>query len=264
MGNNISISNNNIKIITYNPRISFFSKYKCNKLINYLSNFKKNKCIICLQGITDINSRKYILNETKNYFNQDLLMNSDLVTGNLLILTNFDMKNILYKNLNIKNKLIDSDSGVLISDIIIDNKILSIYNTELQEDISNISLNSLRIEQLENILKIISVRINSKDNNHNGLHIIIGSLFIDEINNKNLIDIIEFYNNEIKKNSKNDYILFYSKKNNFDIKNIKKIINNKYNIEILDIYNRHEVNYSDSLPLELVIKLNLKNNLLYK
>ena len=77
----------------------------------------------------------------------------------------------------------------------INNKILSFYNTELQENImNNVCLSKLRNKQMNYIIKLILNKIKNKNNSHSGLHIIIGSLYTDEIDNKNLLDIIHFYN----------------------------------------------------------------------
>ena len=40
--------------------------------INYLSNFKNTKSIICLQGLEDNQSKKYILDNVKPYFEMNL------------------------------------------------------------------------------------------------------------------------------------------------------------------------------------------------
>ena len=251
MGNNSSsqLDNNNINIITYNTKLDFFSTYKCNKLVNYLSNLKRKKSIICLQGINNNKSMEYILENLKEFYQSEHVIPSN----NLIFISSFKIQNNEFKLFN-SNKILNNKKGILMTDIKVNDSLITLYNTEFTENISeDIITTSIRKKQLKQSLDIIQNKINKKDDSHSGLHILLGSLYLDEVDNKDLLDIIEFYKKELKAENKDDYILFFIKKYS-QIEDLKKFILEKYNIEIIDVYFREEVNYSKNLPLELIIK----------
>ena len=122
MGANASTeSNDNITIITYNTKISFYSKYKCNKLINYLSNFKDKKTIICLQGINDEKSKDDIIKNIAPLFSDDGIISSKkniVEVKDFLIITNLNVKSVDYKEFNIDDNVFEyNKKAVLMSDI---------------------------------------------------------------------------------------------------------------------------------------------------
>lgn len=252
MGNTIN-TDNNLNIITYNTKLDFYSKYKCNKLINYISNFKNKKTIICLQGLKNLDSKKYVIENIKKYYNTiipNILDNS----CNLLFISNYETYNSFYKPYSDKNNLIDVKKGVLVTNLKINSKISSFYNTELQDNVLNaIDFENIRKKQIIELLNIVKKNITFfKKKDHSGLHIILGSLYTDEIDNKNFVDIFNFYNKTIKKEN-HDYILFFIKKIN--ITNLNEFIQKNLNIEIIDCSIRKELNYSSNLPLELILKI---------
>ena len=260
MGTSQSISinskSNNVVIVTYNTKINYYSKYKCNKLINYLSNFKDKQIIICLQGIDDSRSKKEIINNLIPYFDINSVVPSDNTKmGGFIILTNFTINDTNYLEFDIDDNIFENNKkGVLSVDLKVHDTLVTVYNTELYEDISNqVVLNTYREKQLEQLVSFIEKKrrqkLDKEVGEHQMLDIILGSLYIDDIENENMYDIIKIYNDKIE-NDKGDYILFFMKKGDIVLSDYLK---EHYSIEVIKVSLREEISYSDNLPFELIL-----------
>lgn len=248
----------NINFITYNCQIRFFSIYKSNRLLNYILNLKENNVVICLQGLYDKKTIKYLESNLLN-------INFIKTEKGLITLSSYDISNpveIIFDIDESYKKMFNSNKGFLSVDISINNKLLSIYNIELQEEIdSNFSINEIRCNQIKQLLFYIFER--KKIETENKLHIILGALYLNKIEENNFFDLMDNFKKNIitniDNNTKEDFILLFtdSKK---DSKYITKFMHDSYNIKVIDVDIRTEMNFSKNLPCELLFKIDNKNN----
>ena len=254
MGNTVSELNcNNIILITYNTKIDYYSKYKCNKIINYLSNYKDKNSIICLQGLNDAKSREDIMMKISPYFKENNIIPSsinEVKNNGHMIMTNLQINNIESKEFDIDNNIFEYNRKmVLITDIKILTNLITVYNTELYEDISNnVILGEYRKKQITQLINIIKDKM--KKNKNGGMHIVLGSFYTNKIDDEYLVDIVTHYNSELKSNG-GDYVLFFMEK--FD-EEVFAQLKKEFGVEIAKIFVRDELNYSDHSPIEVSLK----------
>lgn len=247
---------NNIYLITYNCQIKYYSTFKSNRLLNYILNFKNNKFIFCLQGLYDTTTIKYL----EDNVNTDLTKIKSSHDNGLYIISNFDITSVqeyLFKHDNSLKDLVDIKRGFISFNVGINGNLISIYNTELQNDISNnLLFNEIRLKQISEILLFITNR--KINETHLKLHIIMGTLYLDEIKSNKLYDVLSIfqdnYISNIDENKKDDYILFFSEIK-YTSDEIIEYMKNKFGIHLVNIIIRKEMNFSKHLPCELVFKL---------
>ena len=179
----------NIYLITYNCQIKFFSSYKSNRLLNYINNFKNNNFILCLQGLYDYKTIKYL---EDNITSGNIKKINNIYENGLYIFCTYSVTNIEQHKYSLNKKyknLIDEKKGFITFDININRNLLTIYNTELQNDISNnLLFSEIRLEQITEILYFITNR--SKNESKKRINIIMGSLYMDNIRSNKLCDVI--------------------------------------------------------------------------
>ena len=249
--------NNNIYLVTYNCQIKYYSTYKSNRLLNYILNFKNEKFIFCMQGLYDNKTINYLEDNTKNL---DLTKIKSNNNNGLFIISNFDITNIqhyLFNENHPKKDFIDLKRGFISFNVSINEKIISIYNTELQNDISNnLLFNDIRLDQISEILLHINNRKISESNLK--LHIITGTLYLDDIKSNKLCDVMSFFENNyisnIDENKKDDYIIFFSE-TEYSSDNIIEYMKSRFSIKLINVIIRKDMNFSKHLPCELVFKL---------
>ena len=246
----------NIYLITYNCQIKYYSTFKSNRLLNYILNFKDSKFIFCLQGLNDNQTIKYI----ENNLNPSLTKIKSQYNNGLYIISNFDITSVQHFLFQYDTKtkdLIDINRGFISFNVGINGNLISIYNTELQNDISNnLLFNEIRLKQISEILLFINDRkINEK---HLKLHIIMGTLYLDDIKSNKLYDVLNIfeknYISNIDDNKKDDYILFFSEIK-YTSEEIIEYMKLKFGIQLVNVIIRKDMNYSKHLPCELIFKL---------
>ena len=256
MGINQS-KNNNIYLITYNCQIKYFSNYKANRLLNYILNYKTADFILCIQGLYD--------KKTINYLKENIVEKINIVESKydngLFVFSSYDITSIECYLFNTTNKqyvnIIDLTKGYISFNIGLNNNLIAIYNTELQNDISNnLLFNDIRLKQISEILLFITEqKICEKKQK---LHIIMGSLYLNDIKSNRLCDIINLLNKNIitniDQNTKDDYILFFTEIN-YKTNDIIKYMHNNYGIELINAITRTEMNFAKNLPCEIILKI---------
>lgn len=256
MGKNYSkMENSDIYIITYNCQIKYFSIYKSNRLLNYILNFKNNNFVLCLQGLYDKKTLTYIENNIKD----TNIIKSHYDNGLVVFLT-YDViypEHMLFKNID-KN-IIKNNKGFTSFNIGISNNLISIYNTELQEDIhDNLCLNKIRLKQISEILLFIAQK--KKDKIHLKLHIIIGALYMNHIKSSKLHDVMSLFDKNIitniDTNIREDYIIFFTEIS-YNIDELIIYMYNTYKIKIMNVIIREEMNFSKNLPCEIILKIDI-------
>ena len=169
MGNSSSKKSDLINIITYNTKLLSFSPFKCEKIINYLVSQKDSNFIICLQGVYNKDSIEFINNNITKHFEIDKTIPSIInecpsVLG-LKIISSFPIYSFNYINFKDNNDILNiidkNKKGILCSNIIIDNNIISIYNTNFQPDIKSI-LNCADIRNIQLDILIDFIKDNTK------------------------------------------------------------------------------------------------------
>ena len=247
---------NNIYLITYNCQIKYYSTFKSNRLLNYILNFKNNKFIFCMQGLYDNKTIEYL----ENNVNKDLTkIKSDYDNG-LYIISNFDITSVqhyLFNHDHNMKDLVDIKRGFISFNVGINGNLISIYNTELQNDISNnLLFNEIRLKQISEILLFITKR--KINETHLKLHIIMGTLYLDDIKSNKLCDVLSIFENNyvsnIDDNKKDDFILFFSEIK-YTSEEIIEYMKNKFGIQLENIVIRQDMNFSKHLPCELIFKL---------
>lgn len=244
-----------IYIITYNCQIKYFSNYKSNRLLNYILNLKNNNFILCFQGLYDEKTLTYIEENIKN-----INIIKPKHDNGLVVLSTYDIKYpeyILFQKE--KNNIIVTNKGFISFNIEINNNLISIYNTELQNDIhDNICLNNIRLKQIGEILLFISKR--KKEREHIKLHVIVGALYMNYIKSKNLHDVMTIFNDNIitniDTNKRDDYIIFFTKIN-YNINELINYMYDIYKIKIMNIIIRNEMNFVSNLPCEIILKIDI-------
>lgn len=249
----------NIYLITYNCQIKFFSSYKSNRLLNYINNFKNNNFILCLQGLYDYKTIKYL---EDNITSKKIIKINNIYDNGLYIFCTYEVNNIEQHKYSLNEKyknLIDIKKGFITFDININKNLVTIYNTELQNDISNnLLFNEIRLDQITEILYFITNR--SKNDSEKRINIIMGSMYMENIKSNKLCDVINILQKEsniitnIDNNIQDDYILFLTEK---DI-NCDQIINfmkQEYGILLMNVFIRKEMNFSKNLPCEIILKI---------
>ena len=175
----------NIYLITYNCQIKFFSSYKSNRLLNYINNFKNNNFILCLQGLYDYKTIKYL---EDNITSSKIQKINNIYENGLYIFCTYTVNNIEQHKYTLNDKyqnLIDSKKGFITFDININKNLVTIYNTELQNDISNnLLFDEIRLQQITEILYFITNR--SKYDSKKRINIIMGSIYMDNIKSNKL------------------------------------------------------------------------------
>ena len=188
----------NIYLITYNCQIKYYSTFKSNRLLNYILNFKNNKFILCMQGLYDNKTIEYIENNVTNLGLTKIKSNNN---NGLYIISNYDITSVQYYLFNQEHHMkdfVDLKRGFISFNVGINGNLISIYNTELQNDISNnLLFNDIRLDQISEILLFITNR--KINETHLKLHIIMGTLYLDEIKSNKLCDVMSIF--------QNDYIL---------------------------------------------------------
>jgi hypothetical protein len=254
MGKNHSkIENNDIYIITYNCQIKYFSNYKSNRLLNYILNFKNNNFVLCLQGLYD--------NKTLTYIEDNIekinIIKPDHENG-LVVFSTYDIiypEHILFEI--IENNIFKGNKGFTSFNIGINNNLISIYNTELQEDIhNNLCLNNIRLKQISEILVFIAKK--KKEETHLKLHIIVGALYMNHIKSSKLHDVMSLFQKNIitniDTNVRDDYIIFFTEIN-YNIKELINYMYDTYKIKIMNIIIREEMNFAKNLPCEIILRI---------
>ena len=246
----------NIYLVTYNCQIKYYSTFKCNRLLNYILNFEKIKFIFCMQGLYDIETIKYLDNNLDNSLTKIKSNNNN----GLYVISNFDVTSIqhfIYSHDHSMKDLVDINRGFISFNVGINGNLISIYNTELQNDISNnLLFNEVRLKQISEILLFITKR--KINETHLKLHIIMGTLYLDEIKSNKLCDVIslfeENYISNLDENKKDDYILFFSEIK-YTSEEIIEYMKKNFGIYLENIFIRNDMNFSKYLPCELVFKL---------
>jgi hypothetical protein len=246
----------NIYLITYNCQIKYYSTFKSNRLLNYILNFKNNKFVFCIQGLYDKKTIEYL----ENNINEDLTKITSKYDNGLYIISNFDITSIqhyLFNHDHTMKDLIDIKKGFISFNVAINENLISIYNTELQSDISNnLLFNEIRLKQISEILLFITNR--KINETHLKLHIIMGTLYLDEIKSNKLYDVLNIFENNyisnIDDNKKDDYILFFSEIK-YTSEEIINYMKEKFGIQLINVIIRNDMNFSKHLPCELIFKL---------
>ena len=249
MGNKITTSKKKdfIRLISYNIMTKYSSPLKISKISKYLNDILEDEAIICLQNLyhdKSIDNINDIIKNNKNIIKGD--KNGLYTISNLKLHSN---KNYIFND-NIATQLEGLNKGIIITNYIIKDRILSIYNVSLQNDIDTVLITKKdRQEQMKQLKEIVK---NNKIKNHYGIHILVGNFNIDpntdeyNIIKNNFIDISklaknkEITNNTIKK--KDDYILLF-----IDLNYYKK---EKYKIT----YKVKKLEYSCHYPIQIKIK----------
>lgn len=232
---NMPEKNNVYKILSYNVRLMFDSPLRAKNIAYFLlTRYESNYDIICLQGIYN-NSKKEIIDILKNTYPYIEPTNDKI---GFLIFSKYNIMNYKFIKYNINNK-IECDGYIYIN-ILINEKIITIYNVIFQSDYKTLILNEkTRLNQINEIKKYM---IND-DSNYT---FIIGSL---NIKGKNTTNKTNEYNYLI--NNFND--LFNYKKNQIiytDNRNDYILLHNNKQIKILKM-SFIDIDYSDHYPLEL-------------
>jgi len=227
-------------------------------LLNYILNLKDNNFILCIQGLYDLKTISYI--ESNIEKNINIIKNKN--NNGLIVLCSFDVIYPIQKDFEINekyNNIVSKNNGFLTFDVSINNKLVSIYNAELQSNINNVfNMNDLRKKQLNELILHISKL--KKENKSSKLHIITGSLFMDKLKSEKLFDILKLINRNIITNtdteSRDEYILIYHECCNLDnVSNIIKYIYDNYKMKVIDINVREEMNFSKNLPYEIIFEI---------
>lgn len=254
----------NIYLITYNCQIKFFSSYKSNRLLNYINNFKNTNFILCLQGLYDYKTIKYL---EDNIYYKNIQKINNVYENGLYIFCTFNIHNIEQHKYTLNKKyknFIDDKKGFITFDIHINKNLVTIYNTELQNDISNnLLFNEIRIQQVSEILYYITNK-SKNDTKKKRVNIIMGTMYMDSIKSNRLCDVISVLEKNtnsiitnIDDNSQDDYILFITEKK-IDCDQIINFMKDEYGIFLVSVNIRSEMNFSKNLPCEIVLKVILK------
>lgn len=194
-----------------------------------------------------------------------------------IIISKFPIMNIMYSELDDKTDMDDilGIRTVIGVNVLINNKIVSIYNVTLSKDIgsANISNSHVRTTELDTLGDIIKKNVEyitkKKFNKYNksNIHLILGAMNINEINddeiddeyidlikNRNYIDIFRHLNSNALGHTtifmeRSNYVLIYLAN---DIHNVKKFayknfMDNKSESKLINIlFKRYDIYFFDN------------------
>lgn len=295
-----------LKIVSYNVDIinSINIRTTIGLITEYIFSNNKNKQndIICLQGIRDKIAMTLLVKFIKSYSKKskiDIYIVPDL---NIELDNEFESplhnsfgaswgdtdnyedeletKNIIiskYKILSHFNSKLSDDINLIGANILIKNKIISVYTSGLTEDIGDINNNNKRNEEINEIPNIIDNNIkeiqNLKEGTLSNIHFFcvclnipeienlkLSSLFINITKNNKYVDIYRLKNklvngNTNKQNIRIDYIFLVLTENIEKPNSQKQLLESifkKYRIHFIKNNVRNDITDSNHYPIECI------------
>lgn len=285
--------------ININLRNSIHSEQKVSNLIEYIGeNYKEKEIdILCIQGIHDYSSLRYVY-EIINTYNPKLFFVPIIHTekknkpNKNIIISKYPIISTVTERISSKDHDIGGYQTVVVANILIENNIISVYNTELAKNIKHAKLTNtnLRKKELKRLFNIVN---KNKELLHtpnydsytiNDIHFIVGSLNINDIDDTNhdilneefrtfiekykCIDIFRYKHKYIngyttKSNERHDYIMLHADITEAPDGNIFKIIHKNNKLHFIDIGVRGNIGetfpnlQNSNYPIELIFILQI-------
>lgn len=238
MGNNIikhKDNENEIIISSYNINLTYYSDYKCKNIIMYLNYYKY--AIIGIQGI--YNSDVFNIIKGKIAFPYIYHYNE------IAILSFYEFINIKYIKFN--------NGGILFGYVTINNVSIMIYNLLFTYDTHYNDNSKIRCDQYDQLKQLLYN--NWRQYKNIKIHLVIGSLNMENISNDFMIDIINYIGND------NLYTTIYKKKYDYIFLYNEDIINNNINellqsqgLSLVDCNVLYNLSFSTNYPCEVILR----------